>query len=84
MKNRATGLAEVLESALRFCFPENAEDWIADFVRHTRVPSPSTLARCPLSIDAAWMVANRMRAEREASEMLRFGWADSSPQGTCC
>ena len=79
LRDKKRLLEKTLRHALLFTFPGLAgaeEEVFRDMMG--RVPSPSTLRRCGLMLDTAMMLTMRDRA---SADVLRFGWADSSPQG---
>lgn len=78
------GASRLKESAcmqIRAVLPSNLGPSLAEEVKlSTAIPSSSALQRHELGLDASLMLLERRRND-SGSSLVRFGWADSSPQG---
>ena len=76
-------LEETLGLAMDMCFPGSSAR-LRTWQQHgfggmpTALPGRPVMPRSALCIDCAWMLAERSRSD---GAVLRFAWADSSPQG---
>ena len=75
----ASDLSSVLKMSLRYCFPGANYEWSEEHIdKVVRPPSSSSIRRAGLFIDCAWIMAERQATKDKP--VVRFGWADSSPQ----